>query len=703
MTPVAKKVLADYRVGKTVGEGAFSKVKLGYHRITGEKVAVKIISKRRLELSYKKKEREKKEREKRAEKRKQEREKKEAELIRQGKMQPKPPPEPPKELTEEEKKQKAIEEERQREKDEELQEHLPGRLSKSLSREVRLLQVLRHPNIIRLYQVIETEQEFYIITEFAGGGEIIDHIAKNEHLDEVEARRFFREIVSAVDHCHLCGVLHRDLKLENILLSAEKHVLISDFGLGRSYQMDNLCATFCGTPLYAAPELVSGIKYFGPPADIWAMGVVLYAMVCGKPPFQADTMSELYKKIKNVEYKFPQWCSPEFQDLIQKIFVKDPSQRLTMDGIRTHEWVVKGYGEAPFRLEPTQPVKQYNSTDSQVDNARAIQYDDHSMLYSFNDPNPSRDITRPKVPMASSRSSGDYRIDMDVGNRRMVIPHVRVDSVLDREEVKRANVTVDVVPSLSDLHVSVQKLNGHLDPATMPTAPHRAALTRREGSNREMDDLTSSIVKVTKFRRSASQNTPLPSLPMAPVPSTVQPTKPPQVMRRPLCAANPLRPGRSSLPDPNSLADLAAAAGAVGYQAPARRRASFAALAREQKGDGTLGSPSRRSLGDSPSGGELKSVKGTFNLPATTSKFTPDELVAEVLRVLTMLNIYFVQTDRYTVTCIHNSSYERVEIEIEVVKVWLLNMVGVRLKRVAGSTWLYKQIYTKIVGSLQVQ
>jgi serine/threonine protein kinase len=129
---------------------------------------------------------------------------------------------------------------------------------------------LDHPNIIRLYQVIDTAEELYIIMDYASGGELIDYIAAKGSLSEKEGRKFFRQLISAIDHCHLAGVIHRDLKLENMLLDENKNLVLSDFGLGRSLQTsDQVCNTFCGTPLYASPELVSGIKYVGPPADIW--------------------------------------------------------------------------------------------------------------------------------------------------------------------------------------------------------------------------------------------------------------------------------------------------------------------------------------------------------------------------------------------------------------------------------------------------
>jgi serine/threonine protein kinase len=140
----------------------------------------------------------------------------------------------------------------------------------SLSKEVRLLMRLDHPNVIKLHQVIDTPQELYIVMEYASGGELIDYIAARGFLQEKEGRRLFRQLVSAMDHCHLAGVIHRDLKLENMLLSTDKNLLLSDFGLGRTINGgSHYLNTFCGTPLYAAPELVSGIKYIGPSADIW--------------------------------------------------------------------------------------------------------------------------------------------------------------------------------------------------------------------------------------------------------------------------------------------------------------------------------------------------------------------------------------------------------------------------------------------------
>ncbi|KAJ3215709.1 MAP microtubule affinity-regulating kinase 1 [Dinochytrium kinnereticum] len=224
----------------------------------------------------------------------------------------------------------------------------------ALQLEVQLLMRLDHPNVITLYQVMETEDECYVVMEFASGGELIEYIAARNHLNEKEARRFFRQLISAMDHCHMANVVHRDLKLENLLLTDNKTLIISDFGLGRTFQndTDEYMKTFCGTPNYAAVELISGIPYIGVKSDIWAMGVVLYVMMTGKPPFTGENISALYSKIKAVDYTCPDYFSSELKALFGKILKKDPKARIDMDGLRTDPWVNMGEDEPPLRVVP---------------------------------------------------------------------------------------------------------------------------------------------------------------------------------------------------------------------------------------------------------------------------------------------------------------------------------------------------------------
>ncbi|KAJ1515000.1 SIK kinase 3 [Coelomomyces lativittatus] len=176
--------------------------------------------------------------------------------------------------------------------------------------EVKLMMRLNHPNIIKLYQVIDTEAECFIIMDYAAGGEFVDYLASKGRLTEAEARHYFRQLVSAVHHCHSANLVHRDLKLENLLLTHHQELLLSDFGLGRTfYKKEDLMYTFCGTPSYAAIELIQHRPYCGMPADVWSMGVILFVMCSGSMPFFGTTLSSLYKRILGLDYQCPSYFS----------------------------------------------------------------------------------------------------------------------------------------------------------------------------------------------------------------------------------------------------------------------------------------------------------------------------------------------------------------------------------------------------------
>lgn len=366
---VRRKYLGEYRLGKTIGQGAFSKVKLGYHKETGQKVAIKIIDKKVAAAKAKKAAEATARREQKA---------KAAAAVevnfnssgssangssrvkdgREGENKPRRS----REDQYKEKNQAGRDADgggKEKDVDPGVKKsegnlHLAPTLVQRLSAEVQLLMRLDHPNIIRLYQVLESEDECYVIMEHASGGELIDYIAAKKYLSEKEARKFFRQIISAVDHCHAAHVVHRDLKLENLLLSADKNLLISDFGLGRTFSthVDDYMKTFCGTPNYAAVELISGIPYIGMKADVWAMGVVLYIMTAGSPPFVGQNISGLYSKIKALDYKCPDHFSKELRALLKKILVKDPNERISVDGIRNDPWVNFEEEGPPPRIDP---------------------------------------------------------------------------------------------------------------------------------------------------------------------------------------------------------------------------------------------------------------------------------------------------------------------------------------------------------------
>ena len=188
-----------------------------------------------------------------------------------------------------------------------------------------------------------------IVLEYASGGELFDYILQHKYLKENVAKKLFAQLVSGVDYMHSKGLIHRDLKLENLLLDKHRNIIISDFGFVNSYNKDknDLMKTSCGSPCYAAPELVlTQSPYSGRKVDIWSLGVILYAMLAGYLPFDDDSENEdgadivkLYHYICNTPLTFPEYVSPLARDLLRKIIVSNPEKRIGVDEIRNHPWL----------------------------------------------------------------------------------------------------------------------------------------------------------------------------------------------------------------------------------------------------------------------------------------------------------------------------------------------------------------------------
>ncbi|CAI2183760.1 7685_t:CDS:2 [Funneliformis geosporum] len=224
----------------------------------------------------------------------------------------------------------------------------PSRLTK-IEREIGVLRGVMHPNIVKLYDVFETDRYIGIIMEYASGGELFDHILAHRYLKERDACRLFAQLISGVNYLHQKNIVHRDLKLENLLLDRNRNIIITDFGFANQFNgvHDDLMATSCGSPCYAAPELViSEGLYVGSAVDIWSCGVILYAMLSGYLPFDddpqnpdGDNINLLYKYIINTPLVFPDYVSPDARDLLRKMLVPDPAKRCDMKIIMSHRWL----------------------------------------------------------------------------------------------------------------------------------------------------------------------------------------------------------------------------------------------------------------------------------------------------------------------------------------------------------------------------
>ena len=216
---------------------------------------------------------------------------------------------------------------------------------RKVMQEVHLLKKVRHTNVIRLLEVFESPKHLLMVMEYAGGGDLLQYVKKRKRLEEDEARRIFKQIIYGLAHCHCRSVLHRDIKLDNILLDNEGEIKICDFGVSRVIKRGQRITEQCGTPAYIAPEIISDSGYEGYAADVWSLGVLLYAMVCGTVPFKAQNMHDLHQIITNGSFEYPpqveDLISQEVKDLINQMLILDPKDRITIPEILSHHWVVQ--------------------------------------------------------------------------------------------------------------------------------------------------------------------------------------------------------------------------------------------------------------------------------------------------------------------------------------------------------------------------
>ncbi|KAK4157051.1 protein kinase kin1 [Chaetomidium leptoderma] len=222
------------------------------------------------------------------------------------------------------------------------------------AREAAIVSLLSHQYICGLRDNLRTRWHWYMLFEYVNGGQMLDYIISHGKLKEKQARKFARQIASAVDYCHRNSIVHRDLKIENILISKTGDIKIIDFGLSNLFSPDEdrKLKTYCGSLYFAAPELLQARPYTGPEVDVWSFGVVLFVLVCGKVPFDDQYMPALHQKIKKGAVDYPNWLSSECKHLISRMLVTDPRQRATMHEVMNHPWMLKGYNGPPENYLP---------------------------------------------------------------------------------------------------------------------------------------------------------------------------------------------------------------------------------------------------------------------------------------------------------------------------------------------------------------
>ena len=263
-----------------------------------------------------------------------------------------------------------------------------------LKKEIEILKLVKHKNIVRLYEVMETPQKIYLVMELCENGELFDYILEHQNLDEKKALKIFQEIINGIEYLHKQNIVHRDIKPENMLLDSDYSIKLIDFGISTQYSNSELLSTPCGTVVYAPPEMHRGNKYCGLLSDVWSCGVVLYAMVCGYLPFGEENEEINISNIINGVFEIPSFISPELKDLLIHILDKDPYQRYDIDQIKNHSWfnltkprmrdgIIVGYNNIPVDNEVIKKcAKEYHGNSAKIKKSvKNNLFDENSALY----------------------------------------------------------------------------------------------------------------------------------------------------------------------------------------------------------------------------------------------------------------------------------------------------------------------------------
>lgn len=246
-------------------------------------------------------------------------------------------------------------------------------LMNQIKREISVMRLVRHPNIVKLYEVMATKTKIYFVMEYAKGGELFNKVSKGKLKEDV-ARKYFQQLINAVDFCHSRGVYHRDLKPENLLLDENENLKISDFGLSalaESKQQDGLLHTTCGTPAYVAPEVINRKGYDGAKADTWSCGVILYVLLAGYLPFHDSNLVEMYRKIGKADFKYPSVFPHEVRRLVSRILDPNPNTRISIAKIKEFPWFKRGMNfRAAVKPDPATAAASSSTADDAVNNER---------------------------------------------------------------------------------------------------------------------------------------------------------------------------------------------------------------------------------------------------------------------------------------------------------------------------------------------
>ncbi|XP_067328573.1 serine/threonine-protein kinase MARK2 isoform X10 [Anolis sagrei] len=610
-----------------------------------------------------------------------------------------------------------------------------------LFREVRIMKVLNHPNIVKLFEVIETEKTLYLVMEYASGGEVFDYLVAHGRMKEKEARAKFRQIVSAVQYCHQKFIVHRDLKAENLLLDADMNIKIADFGFSNEFTFGNKLDTFCGSPPYAAPELFQGKKYDGPEVDVWSLGVILYTLVSGSLPFDGQNLKELRERVLRGKYRIPFYMSTDCENLLKKFLILNPSKRGTLEQIMKDRWMNVGHEDDELKpyVEPLPDYKDPRRTELMI-----------SMGYTREEIQDSLVSQKYNEVMATYLLLGYKNSELDndtitlkprpqpeLTNNTAPSPSHKVQrSVSANPKQRRLSDQVPTIPTSSSYSKKMQAANAE---------NKRPEEEREAGRSKAGSTVKVPASPLPGLERKKS--TPSPSTNSVLSTSTNRSRNSPLLDRASL-GQNSIQNGKDStapqrvpVASPSAHNISSALPDRTNFPRGVSSRSTFHAGQLRQVRDQqnlsyglTPASPSGNSQGRRGASGSLfskftskfvrrphmvggsgekdrdenreakpRSLRFTWSMK-TTSSMEPNEMMKEIRKVLDANNCQCELQEKYMLLCMHGAPGHEafVQWEMEVCKLPRLSLNGVRFKRISGTSMAFKNIASKIANELKL-
>ncbi|XP_077476573.1 MAP/microtubule affinity-regulating kinase 3a isoform X7 [Stigmatopora argus] len=638
----------------------------------------------------------------------------------------------------------------------------PNSLQK-LFREVRIMKILNHPNIVNLFEVIETERTLYLVMEYASGGEVFDYLVAHGRMKEKEARAKFRQIVSAVQYCHQKHIVHRDLKAENLLLDADMNIKIADFGFSNEFTLGNKLDTFCGSPPYAAPELFQGKKYDGPEVDVWSLGVILYTLVSGSLPFDGQNLKELRERVLRGKYRIPFYMSTDCENLLKRFLVLNPAKRGTLEQIMRDRWINAGFEDDELKpyVEPELDITDQKRIDVMVgmgynldeiqESLAKMKYDEITATYlllgrkaseldhgdSASSSNLSLAKPRPNSEL-NGQSPSHLKVQRSISSnqkQRRYSEQVGHNANAGTTHPKRSQ-TAAVDNGKDDGGVQLRKSGAPGSRGVPPGSPllgnannpNKADIPdRRKGAAVGQTNSTASAGMTRRNTYVCSDRNNADRLSVIPNGKENSVSVSPGGQRNPVASTHSVAaaatPERLRFPR-----GTASRSTFHGGQLRDRRTATYngppasptlshdASPLSQTRSRATSNlfskltsklTRSRHVPGGEPKGdgkdGKPRSLRFTWSM-RTTSSMEASDIMREIRKVLDANNCDYEQQESFLLLCVHGDGRAEnlVQWEMEVCKLPRLSLNGVRFKRISGSSMAFKNIASKVSNELKL-